>query len=84
MNPEDAPEAFSTPANLERHLVMEWIPREHLVSGVRVFDLQGTVSEYMSDWTLVSHAFDVQEDGSALLTCIFERESLHRRSSLFE
>lgn len=84
MNPEDAPEAFSTPANLERHLVMEWILREHLVSGVRVFDLQGTVSEYMSDWTLVSHAFDVQEDGSALLTCIFERESPHRRSLLFE
>ncbi len=84
MNPEDAPETYSTPKNLERHLVMEWIPKEHLVSGARVLDLKGTVSEYTSDWTLVSHAFDVQEDGSALLTCIFERESLQRRSSLFD
>jgi hypothetical protein len=84
VNPEHAPEAFSTPANLERHLVMEWILREHLVSGVRVFDLQCTVSEYTSDWTLVSHAFDFQEDGSALLTCIFERENPQRRSSLLE
>jgi hypothetical protein len=84
VNPEDASEAYSTPANLERHLVMEWIPREHLVTGIRVFDLQGTVSEYKSDWTLVSHAFDVQEDGPALLTCIFERENPQRRSSLFE
>jgi hypothetical protein len=84
VNPEDASEAYSTPANLERHLVMEWIPREHLVTGIRVFDLQGTVSEYKSDWTLVSHAFDVQEDGPALLTCIFERENPQRRLSLFE
>ena len=84
MSPEDASEAYSTPANLERHLVMERIPREHLIAGVRVFDLQGTVSEYTSDWTLMSHAFDFQEDGSALLTCIFERENPQRRSSLFE
>ena len=84
MSPEDASEAYSTPANLERHLVMEWIPKEHLVSGMRVFDLRGTVSEYTSDWTLVSHAFDVREVGSALLTCVFERERTKGRSSLFD
>ncbi len=74
MNPEDTLEASSTPRDLERHLVMEWVPKEHLLLDARVFDLQGTLSEYKSDWTLVSHAFDFQEDGSALLTCILERE----------
>jgi hypothetical protein len=76
VNPEDMLEASSTPRKVERHLVIEWILKEHLSLGARVFDLQGTLSEYKSDWELVSHAFDVQEDGSARLTCILEREDL--------
>jgi hypothetical protein len=74
--PKDMLEAASTLREVERHLVLEWIPKEHLLLGVCLFDLKGTLSEYKSDWKLVSHAFDLQEDGSALLSCIFERESV--------
>jgi hypothetical protein len=73
VKPEDSTEASATPRDVERHLVVEWIPKENLLLGARVFDLQGTLSGYKSDWKVVSHAFDIQEDGSALLTCILEK-----------
>jgi hypothetical protein len=78
VNPEDAAEASSTPRDIERHLLVEWIPKENLSLGICVFDLTRTLSEYKSDWRVVSHAFEIQEDGSALLTCLLERESLTR------
>ena len=74
MKPEDSTEASATTHNVERHLVMERIPKENFLLGATVFDLQGTLSSYKSDWRIVSHAFDLQEDGSALLTCILEKE----------
>ena len=73
-NPEDVAEGSWTPCEVERHLIVEWIPKEHLSLGTCVFDLSRTLSLYKSDWKVVSHAFDVQGDGSALLTCILERE----------
>jgi hypothetical protein len=73
VKPEDSTEASATPRDVERHLVVEWIPKENLLLGARVFDLQGTLSGYKSDWKVVSHAFDIQEDGSALFTCILEK-----------
>ena len=62
------------PRDVERHLIVEWIPKENLSLGTCVFDLGGTLSLYKNDWKVVSHAFDIQEDGGALLTCILERE----------
>ena len=73
-NPEDAAGALSTPHDVERHLIVEKIPKENLSLGARIFDLSGTLDLYKSDWKVVSHAFDIQEDGSALLTCLLERE----------
>ena len=73
-NPEDVAGATSKPREVERHLIVENIPKESLLLGARIFDLSGTLSLYKSDWKVVSHAFDIQEDGSALLTCVLERE----------
>ena len=50
--------------------------------GVRVFALKGTLSQYKSDWKLVSHAFDSQGDGSGLLTSIVVKERTCRKSPL--
>lgn len=60
MKPEDSTEASATPRDVERHLIVERIPKENLLLGATVFDLQGTLSGY--------------KDGSALLTCILEKE----------
>jgi hypothetical protein len=62
---------------LERHLVVEVISAEMLapvLSGEEPgrFPLdQGVIAEY-SDWDLVSHTFDVRDDGTAVLAVIFE------------
>ncbi len=73
-NPEDTAGALSTPHDVERHLIVEKISKENLSLGARIFDLSGTLDLYKSDWKVVSHAFDIQEDGSAILTCLLERE----------
>jgi hypothetical protein len=72
MNAKGCTEESSGPQETERHLVLEWIPRESLLLGTSVFDLKGTLSEYDSNWKVVSHTFNIQEDGSGLLTCILE------------
>lgn len=74
-NLEDAAEA-SLPGDVERHLVVEWIPKENLSLGTCVFDLTGTLSLYKSDWRVTSYTFNIQEDGAALLTCFLEREKV--------
>jgi hypothetical protein len=73
MNAEGWTEESSAPQEAERHLVLEWISKESLWLGTSVFDLKGILSEYDSDWKVVSHTFNIQEDGSGLLTCILER-----------
>jgi hypothetical protein len=62
---------------LERHLVVEVMPAEMLapvLAGERAggqFPLGSALAQY-NDWTLVSHTFDVQGDGTAIFTAIFE------------
>jgi hypothetical protein len=62
---------------LERHLVVEVIPAEMLapvLTGERAggqFPLGSALAQY-NDWTLVSHTFEVQDDGTAIFTAIFE------------
>jgi hypothetical protein len=62
---------------LERHLVVEVIPAELLapvLSGERAggqFPLGSSLAQY-DDWTLVSHTFTLQVDGSAIFTAVFE------------
>jgi hypothetical protein len=62
---------------LERHLVMEVMPAEMLapvLAGERAggrFPLGSALAQY-NDWTLVSHTFEVQADGTAIFTAVFE------------
>ena len=62
---------------LERHLVVEVMPADALapvLAGERAgvqFPLGGDLAQY-KDWTLVSHTFEVQADGTAIFTAIFE------------
>jgi len=74
--PEDADDlASSPPRELERNLVVQQIPKEDLsLAAAGMFDISGALAYYKSDWRIVSHNFTLQEDGSALLTCILERE----------
>ncbi len=73
-NPESAVGPSPIPLDVERNLIVEEIPRENLLLAAGVFDLKGTLAQYKSDWRIVSHTFDIREDGSALLTCLLERE----------
>jgi hypothetical protein len=65
------------PRELERHLVVEVIPQEMLAPALTGeepgrFPLdEGVIAEY-SEWELVSHTFTVLNNGSAILTVIFE------------
>jgi len=64
------------PRQLERQLVVAPIPTQTLtpvLAGERPgqFPLEGPFAEY-AEWDLVSHSFEVQDDGSAILTAIFE------------
>jgi len=72
------------PKELERHLVVEVIPAQTLASALSGdepgrFPLdEGVIAEY-GDWDLISHTFDVREDGAAVLAVIFETKA--RRAS---
>jgi hypothetical protein len=72
------------PRELERHLVVEVIPAEMLASVLsgeepgRVPLDQGVIAEY-GDWELVSHTFDVRNDGAAILAVIFETKARRAR-----
>src|SRR5215207_1502482 len=64
------------PRELERHLVVATIPAQTLapvLAGERPgqFPLTGPLAEY-GEWDLVSHSFEVRDDGTAILTAIFE------------
>jgi len=64
------------PRELERHLVVASIPAQTLapvLAGERPgqFPLMGPMAEY-GEWDLVSHSFEVRDDGTAILTAIFE------------
>jgi len=72
--PEGMAGASLAPRDVERNLIVERIPKENLSLAAGVFDLKGTLTQYKSDWRVVSHTFAIQEDGSALLTCLLERE----------
>ncbi len=62
---------------LERHLVVEVMPAEMLapvLAGERPggqFPLGSALAQY-NDWTLVSHTFEAQGDGTSIFTAIFE------------
>jgi hypothetical protein len=72
------------PKELERHLVVEVIPAQTLAPALSGdepgrFPLdEGVIAEY-GDWDLISHTFDVREDGAAVLAVIFETKA--RRAS---
>lgn len=72
------------PRELERHLVVEVIPKEMLASVLSgeepgQFPLdEGVIAEY-SDWELVSHTFNVLNDGTAVLAVIFETRARRAR-----
>jgi hypothetical protein len=69
---------------LERHLVVEVVPSEMLspvLNGEEPgsFPLdQGLIAEY-GDWELVSHTFDVRDDGAGILAVIFETKARRAR-----
>jgi hypothetical protein len=69
---------ITMPRDVERALVVELKPSQKLAptlsgEGQSNFSLAGGIAEYKDDWTLVSHTFEVQPDGSAVFTVIFER-----------
>ena len=72
------------PRELERHLVVELIPAEMLASVLSGeeparFPLdQGVIAEY-SEWDLISHTFNVRDDGTAVLAVIFETRARRAR-----
>jgi hypothetical protein len=72
------------PRELERHLVVEPIPAELLACALngeepaRLPLDQGVIAEY-SDWDLISHTFNVREDGTAVLALIFETRARRAR-----
>ena len=74
IDPEDMGGESSIPRDVERNLVVQEISKETISLAAGMFDLSGTLAHYQSDWRIVSHTFDLLEDGSALLTCILERE----------
>jgi hypothetical protein len=72
------------PRELERHLVVDVVPAEMLASVLNGeesgrFPLdQGVMAEY-GEWELVSHTFDVRDDGAAVLAVIFETKARRAR-----
>lgn len=64
---------------VERKLVVELVPRQKLAAplageGSGVFDLGGDAPHYQSGWTMVSHTFTIQNDGSGVITYIMEKQ----------
>jgi hypothetical protein len=74
------------PNERERHLVVATIPAQTIapvLAGERPgqFPLAGPLAHY-AEWELVSHTFEVSDDGSAILTAVLEtrvRSSSRRR-----
>lgn len=62
----------------DRVLWVEILSREQLApvlagEGAGHFGLGGADSTFpVEDWTLVSHTLDIQEDGSAILSVVYE------------
>jgi hypothetical protein len=64
------------PRELERHLVVASIPAQTLAPVLAgehpgQFPLARSLADY-GEWDIVSHSFEVREDGTAILTAIFE------------
>jgi hypothetical protein len=64
---------------LVRHLVVELMPAQELApvlagEGSGSFPLEDALEGY-EDWDLVSHTFDLREDGGAIVTLIFEQKA---------
>jgi hypothetical protein len=63
---------------VERHLVVEVMSAQTLsplLAGEQKgaqFPLGGGALAQYNDWTLVSHTFEVQGDGTAIFTAVFE------------
>ena len=67
-------------ARVSRVLTVELVERERLAAvlageGAGHFDLGGTEAVFpiAEGWRTVSHSFDLREDGSAILTMIYEK-----------
>lgn len=81
MDPESVARESMGSHDIDRVLVVERVPSENLErtragGSVDVVQLGGIVSQFKSDWRMVSHTFAMQDDGSALLTYLFEKEKL--------
>ena len=64
------------PKELQRHLVVVPMPAQTIgpvLAGERPgqFPLAGPLAEY-GEWDLVSHTFEVRDDGTAILTAVLE------------
>jgi hypothetical protein len=64
------------PKELQRHLVVAPIPAQTptpVLAGESPgqFPLAGPLAEY-GEWDLVSHTFEVRDDGTAILTAVLE------------
>jgi hypothetical protein len=71
------------PRERERHLVVAPIPAQTIAPVLAGespgrFPLAGPFSEY-GEWDLVSHSFEIRDDGSALLTAVLETTVRSRR-----
>jgi hypothetical protein len=69
---------------LERHLVVEVVPSEMLVSMLSGeepgrFPLDQGLRTAYGDWELVSHTFDIRDDGAGMLAVIFKTEARRAR-----
>lgn len=69
-------------ADVERSLAVERVPKEKLAAtmageGTSVFGLSEAQVLYAKadGWSLVSHTFDMQADGSTVLSLMFERKA---------
>lgn len=69
-------------ADVERALAVERIPKDKLAAtlageGTSIFELSEAqvLYEKAGGWSLVSHTFEMQADGSAVLSLMFERKA---------
>jgi hypothetical protein len=68
--------------DVKRALIVSPIPKSGLAAslageGDAVFELGGSTTNYSSDegWYLVSHTFELLDDGSGLLSMIYEKRN---------
>lgn len=78
IRPEDIARSTSTPRPVERVLIVERISGQKLAAvmageGAGVFSLGGVSEQYQSDWNMVSHTFQVQDNDTAVITYLLER-----------